>query len=126
MTIPPRGDDGRPEHLLVQCPPPPTGGTLTKGVAVTGLAATTGNSLYYTLSVPAGSTNLTFNMSGGTGDADMYVQFGSQPTDSSYVCRPYLSGNNETCTVNSPAAGVWHVRVKAYSTFSGVTVNAQY
>ncbi|GAB2664597.1 S8 family peptidase [Arenimonas aestuarii] len=107
-------------------PPPPTGGSLTKGVAVTGLSATAGNSLYYTLSVPAGSSNLTFTMSGGTGDADMYVQFGSQPTDTSYVCRPYLSGNNETCTIAAPSAGTYHVRVKAYSSFSGVSLVGNY
>ena len=107
-------------------PPPPTGGSLTKGVAVTGLAATAGNSLYYTLSVPAGSTNLTFNMSGGTGDADLYVQFGSQPTDTAYVCRPYLSGNTETCTIAAPSAGTYHVRVKAYSSFSGVSLVGNY
>ncbi|GGA87545.1 extracellular protease [Arenimonas soli] len=107
-------------------PPPPTGGSLTKGVAVTGLAATTGNSLYYTLSVPAGSSNLVFNMSGGTGDADLYVQFGSQPTDTAYVCRPYLSGNTETCTIAAPSAGTYHVRVKAYSGFSGVSLVGNY
>ena len=107
-------------------PPPPTGGSLTKGVAVTGLAATAGSSLYYTLSVPAGSTNLTFNMSGGTGDADLYVQFGSQPPDTAYVCRPYLSGNTETCTIAAPSAGTYHVRVKAYSSFSGVSLVGNY
>ena len=107
-------------------PPPPTGGSLTKGVAVTGLSATAGNSLYYTLSVPAGSSNLTFTMSGGTGDADLYVQFGSQPTDTSYVCRPYLSGNNETCTIAAPSAGTYHVRVKSYATFSGVSLVGNY
>ena len=107
-------------------PPPPTGGTLTKGVAVTGLAATTGNSLNYTMVVPAGSTNLTFTMSGGTGDADMYVQFGSAPTDTSYVCRPYLNGNNETCTIAAPSAGTYYVRLKAYSSFSGVSLVGNY
>ena len=107
-------------------PPPPTGGTLTKGVAVTGLGATTGNSLNYTLVVPAGSTNLTFTTSGGTGDADMYVQFGSAPTDTSYVCRPYLGGNAETCTIAAPSAGTYHVRLKAYSTFSGVSLVGNY
>ena len=107
-------------------PPPPTGGTLTKGVAVTGLSASTGESLYYTMSVPAGASNLVFNMSGGTGDADLYVQFGSQPTDSSYVCRPYLNGNNETCTIAAPSAGTYHVRVKAYSSFSGTSLVGDY
>ena len=73
-----------------------TGGPLTKGVAVTGINATAGNSVNYTLVVPSGASNLTFTMSGGTGDADMYVKFGSAPTDSSYDCRPYKSGNAET------------------------------
>ncbi|GAA4870707.1 S8 family peptidase [Luteimonas vadosa] len=106
--------------------PPPTGNTLTKGVAVTGLTASTGNSLNYTMTVPAGSTNLTFNSSGGTGDSDMYVKFGSAPTDTSYDCRPYLNGNNESCTFASPQAGTWHVRLKAYSTFSGVSLVGDY
>ena len=107
-------------------PPPPTGGTLTKGVPVTGLSASTGNSLNYTMAVPAGASNLTFTMSGGTGDADLYVQFGSAPTDTSYICRPYLNGNNETCTIAAPSAGTYHVRVKAYSSFSGVSLVGDY
>ena len=28
-------------------------------------------------------------MSGGTGDADLYVRAGSKPTTSTYDCRPY-------------------------------------
>ncbi len=107
-------------------PPPPPGGTLTKGVAVTGLGASTGASLNYTMVVPAGSTNLTFNTSGGSGDADLYVKFGSAPTDTVYDCRPYRSGNVETCTFAAPSAGTYHVRLKAYSTFSGVSLIGDY
>jgi len=104
-----------------------SGGTvLEKGVAKTGLSATTGNSLNYTMVVPAGATNLTFTMSGGTGDADLYVKFGSAPTDSSYDCRPYKSGNAETCTFAAPSAGTYYVRLKAYSSFSGVSIVGDY
>jgi len=102
------------------------GSTLTKGVPVTGLTATTGNSLNYTLSVPAGASNLTFTLSGGTGDADLYVKFGSAPTDTVYDCRPFLGGNAESCSFAAPAAGTWYVRVKAYSTFSGVSLVGDY
>lgn len=103
------------------------GGTvLSNGVPVTGLSASTGNSLNYTMSVPAGSTNLSFTTSGGTGDADMYVKFGSAPTDSSYDCRPYKSGNAETCSFAAPSAGTWYVRVKAYSSFSGLSLVGSY
>lgn len=107
-------------------PPPPTGGTLTKGVPVTGLSASSGNSVSYTFAVPAGATNLTFKSSGGTGDADLYVKRGSAPTDSSYDCRPWLSGNVETCTFASPAVDTYHVRLKAYQSFSGVSLVANY
>ncbi|MGQ0800610.1 MAG: S8 family serine peptidase [Pseudomarimonas sp.] len=102
------------------------GSTLTKGVPVTGLAAATGAALSYTMVVPAGSTNLSFVTSGGTGDADMYVKFGSAPTDTVYDCRPYASGNAETCSFAAPQAGTYHVRLKAYTAFSGVSLVGNY
>jgi lysyl endopeptidase len=103
------------------------GGTvLTNGVAVTGLAATTGNSLNYTMVVPAGATNLRFATTGGTGDMDMYVKFGSAPTDTVYDCRPYATGNNETCNIATAQAGTYHVRLKAYSSYTGVSLTGSY
>ena len=99
---------------------------LTKGVAVTNLGAATGGYVKYTMAVPAGATNLTFTTSGGTGDADMYVRFGSEPTDSVYDCRPYKTGNAETCTFAAPSAGTYYVNLKAYSTFSGVSLLGDY
>jgi hypothetical protein len=104
------------------------GGTtaLTNGVPVSGISASTGSSVNYTLVVPAGASNLTFTMSGGTGDADMYVKFGSAPTDSSYDCRPYKSGNAESCTFAAPSAGTYYVRLKAYSSFSGASLVGSY
>lgn len=107
-------------------PPAPGGGTLQNNVAVTGLSAASGSALGYTISVPAGVAQLRVAISGGTGDADLYVRRGSAPTDTAYDCRPYLSGSSETCTLASPAAGTWYVRVKAYSGFSGLTLRAQY
>ncbi len=104
------------------------GGTnqLDKGVPVTGLSASTGNTLNYTMAVPAGASNLSFVMSGGTGDADIYVKFGSAPTTSSYDCRPYKNGNNETCSFASPQTGTYYVMVRAYSSFSGVSLVGDY
>ncbi len=103
------------------------GGTvLTNGVPVTGLAATTGNSLDYTMVVPAGASNLVFTTSGGTGDVDMYVKLGSAPTDTVYDCRPYTGGNAETCTFAAPTAGTYYVRLKAYASFTGVSLVGSY
>ncbi|MBD8526845.1 pre-peptidase C-terminal domain-containing protein [Pseudomarimonas arenosa] len=107
-------------------PPPPGGATLSKAVPVTGLAAASNSSLSYTFSVPAGASNLSIVSSGGSGDADLYVKFGSAPSTSSYDCRPYRSGNAETCSFAAPQAGTWHVMLRAYSSFSGVSLVADY
>ena len=107
-------------------PPPPPPVALTNGVPVTGISAATGAYRNYTLVVPAGATNLSFTTSGGTGDSDMYVKFGAAPTDTVYDCRPYASGNAETCTFAAPSAGTYYVALKGYSAFSGVTLVGSY
>lgn len=101
---------------------PPMNGTPVTGVA----DSTVGNMRFWKLDVPAGQTTLTFTISGGRGDADMYTQFGSKPTRTSYTCRPYLKGNNETCTFNNAAAGTYWVGLRAYTAYSGVTLTGTY
>ncbi len=107
-------------------PPPPSSNELVKAVPVTGLSASSGASLAYTVVVPEGATDLSLNMSGGSGDADLYLRHGSAPTTSTYDCRPYVNGNNETCSVAAPQSGTWHVMVRAYTSFSGVALVADY
>ncbi len=104
------------------------GNVLTNGVPVTGLSGSSGTlSADYTLTVPANKTSVTISISGGTGDADMYVKLGSAPTTSTYDCRPYVTGNNETCTFTPPAAGgVYHVKLNAYATYSGVSLTGSF
>ncbi|MGP9799939.1 S8 family peptidase [Rheinheimera sp. NSM] len=103
-----------------------SGGGSGAGSTLTNLSATTGNWLHYTVNVPSGMGSLTVTMSGGSGDADLYVRRGARPTTSSYDCRPYNNGNNETCAFNNPQAATWHISLRAYSTFSGVTLVTQY
>jgi vibriolysin len=108
-------------------PPPPGDGVLTNNVAVTGLAdSTVGNMKFWKLDVPSGQSTLTFTITGGTGDADMYVQFGSKPSQTVYQCRPYKNGNNETCTFTPPTAGTYWVGLRAYSAYAGVTLKGVY
>ena len=100
--------------------------TLSNGVAVSGLSASTGTWKHYKIAVPSGQSKLEIVQSGGSGDADLYVKRGSQPTSSSYDYRPYLNGNNETVTVTNPVAGDWYVSIYAYSTYSSLTLKATY
>ncbi len=102
------------------------GGALANGSAETGLAGGTGSETFYTIAIPAGASNLSVAMSGGSGDADLYVRFGSAPTTGTYDCRPYETGNNEVCTFNSPSAGTYHIMLHAYAAYSGVLLEASY
>ncbi|MEO6364622.1 MAG: M4 family metallopeptidase, partial [Luteimonas sp.] len=102
------------------------GDVLTNGVAKTGQSAATGASLRYTLAVPAGATGLKFVTSGGTGDADLYVKFGSAPTTTVNDCRSESSTNTETCNIATAQAGTYHVLVYGYRTFSGLSITGSY
>jgi vibriolysin len=110
--------------------PPPgctTPVSLTNGTTVSNISVATGAwSCDYTLSVPSGATGLKFDMSGGTGDADMYVKFGSSPTSTSYDCRPYQSGNTESCPIATAQAGTYYVKIYGYSSASGVSLKGSY
>jgi hypothetical protein len=86
------------------------------------LAGAAGSSQNFSLTVPSGAIDLSFNIYGGTGDADLYVKFGSAPTVASFDCRPFKTGNNETCPLASPQTGTYYVMVYGYSSFSGVDV----
>ena len=105
--------------------PPPTG-TLTNGTPVTGLSGSAGTELRYTLVVPAGATGLKFVTTGGSGDADLFVKFGSAPTTTSYDCKSEGSTNAETCNIATAQAGTYHVLVRGYSTFSGLSLTGSY
>ncbi|QSQ28067.1 M4 family metallopeptidase [Pyxidicoccus parkwayensis] len=114
--------------------PPPGPLPLQNDVPVKGLESPTGETKHYFFDVPAAGAcgqpmvgNLTFSISGGTGDADLYVKSGSPPTTSSYDCRPYLSGNNETCTFNNPPPGSrWYVMLRPYAPYFGVELKVTY
>src|SRR5688572_22938953 len=88
---------------------------LTSGVAVTGQSVAQGAWKYYYISVPAGATNLTFATTSATGDVDIYTQYNAKPTLSAYICRPYSSSGNETCSAANPASGTWWVGVHGYA-----------
>ena len=103
-------------------PPAGNDNTLTDGEAKTGISGTTNAEIFYTMTVPDGATNVTFTISGGTGDTDLYVRAGSKPTTSTYDCRPFENGNNEECSIDSPTAGTYHVMLRGYSAYSGVSL----
>jgi vibriolysin len=105
---------------------PPADPELKNGVPVTNLSAAKGDQKYWYVNVPAGKPTLTIKIAGGTGDADLYVQFNTKPTVTVYQCRPYTSNNNETCTFTPPQTGKYWVMLRAYNNYSGVTLSTTY
>ena len=99
---------------------------LALGQSLTGLSSAMKFNLY-TVNVPTGTTRLVVRVSGGTGDFDgaqLYVRRGETVSTASFDCssRNYSSfANNEICSIDAPAAGVWSIGVSG--TYSGVTLD---
>lgn len=107
-------------------PPPPTGTELVNGETVSALSGAAGDELLFTLNVPEGASNLSFVMNGGSGDADLYVKFGAEPTASDWDCRPYLFGNNESCPIDPAQAGTYFVKLVGYTAFADVNLTGSF
>lgn len=108
-------------------PPPSVGSKLENNVAVNQLAGAKSSELEFSFEVPANAQSVLVQVSGGTGDVDMYVKKGSKVTSSNYDCRPYKSGNEESCSLASSASNsTVYILLKAYAAFSGVSIKASY
>lgn len=108
-------------------PPPgctPSATVLCSGTAVTGITLATSATKTYTIVVPAGKTSLTFKLSGGTGDGDIYSKLGAAPTTTVYDKKSDGATTTETITFTSPTAGTYYLMVKAYAAISGVSLVA--
>ncbi|WP_434925858.1 S8 family serine peptidase [Shewanella sp. HL-SH5] len=105
--------------------PPPTDTELLDGQAISTSGAQ-GSANYYFIDVPANASSLAIALAGGSGDADIYVSQGIKPTVNSYQCRPYKTGNNESCDFTNPAAGKWYVMVQGYAAYSNANLMADY
>ena len=111
--------------VALRVPPPPPASTipLANGVPVA-VAGAVGSQTYYSLVVPAGASQVSFVMAGGTGDADLYVKWGEAPT-SSIDCGSESSSNNETCTLVAKP-GTYYVRIAGFTAYAGATLTGSY
>jgi serine protease len=111
--------------------PDPSTPNLTSGQQINVTLTGAGDEKFFKIAVPAGKSQLQVVMTGPACgllscafDADLYTLLGARPTDTTYTCRPYASGSNETCTHASPATGYWYVRVDDYTGTGTVTLKA--
>jgi len=111
--------------LLPACPR--NNGQLGKGCSLRGFSSAT--QAYAYILLPAGAKNLKLWTTGGagSGDVDLYVALDRYPSASDYDLASAKSGNNESVSIASPAAGRWYyIVLKARQPFAGVAVNATY
>lgn len=99
---------------------------LQNNETVSDLEGDAGDWHFFKIYVPTGATDLSVTMFGGSGDADLYTRFGSEPTLSDYDCRPYLSEPDEVCLVETPTEGEYYIGINGYTSFSGVTLSVSY
>ncbi len=107
--------------VSVPIPPPPTTDMYKDAPVV--VSGGRNEKVYYVVDVPEGAYDLTFTLSGGTGDADLFVRYANAPTTSTYDCRPYRAGNNEVCAFPAPQHGKWYVMLNGFSAYSDATLS---
>ena len=88
------------------------------------ISGSQGSQTRYEVTIPSGASGFSVEMSGGSGDADLYVKKDSAPTTSDYECRPYKTGNNESCPVSGD--GTFHIMVNGYSAYSGTSLTVSW
>jgi hypothetical protein len=106
---------------------------LVNGQARSGISLGAGASAAYTIHVPGDRDNLTIETFGGSGDVDLYLRRGSQPTPTSYTYSSNGASTIEKISINSDIfdledvlAGDWYITVYGYASSSGVSVKATY
>ncbi|WP_229402933.1 collagenase [Micromonospora okii] len=100
--------------------------TLERDCQRSGRAATTGNYDHLYLYLPSGVSALTIAATGGTGNCDLYYSPSSWATTGTATRSSTGTGNTESLTVASPAAGYHYVSLHGKSSCSGVTVSSRY
>ncbi|CAM2069613.1 PPC domain-containing protein [Sulfidibacter corallicola] len=91
------------------------------------VSGTKGQSIrFWTPDIPAGATNLRFTMSGGSGDADLYVKYGAAASTASFDYKSTNGSNNDSVTIASPNAGKYFFTVNGHSNFSGAVLNVSW
>jgi hypothetical protein len=96
---------------------PGGGGTPTawSGMSEQGSIARSAKQTFATPTLEAGTYQFAIT---GTGDADLYVKIGKEPSMTSYDCRPYKSGSSESCTVTLAQPTTIGVMVNGYAASS--------
>ncbi|MGW2376178.1 collagenase [Kitasatospora sp. NPDC001683] len=100
---------------------------LDKNCSRTNQSATAGNLDYYYIYLPAGTTTLKIDSSGGTGTAYLLYNPDSWATPNDYTDGSTTYGTtDQSLTVTNTTGGYRYISLYAQTDFSGVTITTQY
>ena len=99
---------------------------LNNGQAVTDLSADAASRRYYRLDVPTAASDISFTVSSGSGDADLYVRIDALPDLDNYDCQSAQSGNEESCDTLRDSNIPYYIMLYGAADYSGVTLLASY
>jgi pseudolysin/vibriolysin len=99
---------------------------LIKGRPLGNISLVKGDGSTYQIRVPSGAKNLRFVLSGGTGDGDLYVKFGSAPSPRSHDQKSTGRTNSESVAIGTPSAGNYYVLLHAYEAVANATLLVDY
>ncbi|WP_405598446.1 MULTISPECIES: ExeM/NucH family extracellular endonuclease [unclassified Pseudoalteromonas] len=77
----------------------------------------------YTVEIPEGYDELTINLNGGWGDANLFARHNKKPTYFRNDCASINRGNTESCTFTNPKGGKWKVRINGLAPFWNVKLS---
>lgn len=107
------------------CPVPPADNVLQSGIPIN-ISGLKGSEKHFTIEVPQNQTQLLITTQANNGDADLYVMYESQASTSDYLCRGYTSNSNETCSIDNPLPGIYHLMVKAFKSYDELSLITTY
>lgn len=65
-------------------------------------------------------------LSGGSGDADLFVRQNSQPNPTLFDAKSERQGNNELIEILSPSSGMYYIAVRGFTDFNDATLEVRY
>lgn len=115
-----RGDEASPVRF--QLPDHLVPRRLTCGDELEGLAGRQGQVSVFVWRVSPNTERLEISLSGGEGDADLYVRHRSIPSATAFDARPFVWGNEEQVILDQPPPGDWYIAVHAYTDYRDATL----
>lgn len=90
--------------------------------ALEALYGEAGSVRLFRVDVPEEVALWTLQLSGGQGDADLYLRYGEPPSLWEFDHRPFVRGNNEHILVREPAPGSWYLMIHGATEYEGAAL----